>query len=72
MDSRIKIFEAKIAEIKKKIDEKTRERGEAAGGDTNSWHDNSAFDLANEEILILHAKLQDLKEDLAKIILTSL
>lgn len=53
--NRVQILEAKIAEVKNKIAEKTRERGEAVADDTNSWHDNSAFDLLNEEILVLRA-----------------
>ena len=53
----------KIAELEREIQEKIRERGEAAreGG---GWHDNSAFDLLNEEISVLEAHLRNLKDDL--------
>lgn len=53
--------EEKIEEVKQKISEKVRERGEGVQDDMNSWHDNSAFDLANEELMVLRARLKDLE-----------
>lgn len=56
--------EEKIREIKEKLARKVRERGEAYADDVNAWHDNAAFDLVNEEILVLEARLRELNENL--------
>ncbi len=52
-------IEEKIEALRRKIADKVRERGEAAQGDVNSWHDNSAFDLLNEELMVLQARLKE-------------
>lgn len=57
-------LEEKIEGIKRKIEEKMRERGEAYADDVNVWHDNSAFDIANEELMVLRARLKDLEAQL--------
>ena len=54
-------LEEKIDALRQKIAEKLRERGEAIQDDVNSWHDNSAYDLANEELLTLQARLRELE-----------
>lgn len=58
-------LEEKIETLREKIAEKISERGTAMRDDINGWHDNSAFDLANEELMVLRAHLKEL-EDLRK------
>lgn len=58
---RVETIEEKIGALKRKIAEKLRERGEAIQDDVNSWHDNSAYDLANEELLTFQARLRELE-----------
>ncbi len=61
MSSNMTELEEKIEVLKKRIAQKMRERGEAIQDDVNSWHDNSAYDMANEELMTLQARLRDLE-----------
>jgi hypothetical protein len=59
-------IEDRISDLKLRIADKIRERGEAVQDDVNSWHDNSAFDLINEELLVLRARLRALEDHRAQ------
>ncbi|MBI4992061.1 MAG: hypothetical protein HZB99_02480 [Candidatus Harrisonbacteria bacterium] len=60
-------LENQIKDLKDKIKNKLRERGEAIreGG---GWHENSAFDQANSELYVLESRLRELNELLFKML----
>jgi hypothetical protein len=57
------IIREKIAAIEEKLRMVMREKGEAAA-EGGGWHDNSAFDILQQEELMLRERLRNLKEQL--------
>lgn len=53
----------KLLILQKELNVKIKERAQAAI-DGGGWHDNSAFDLLNEELLVLESRIRELKEQL--------
>lgn len=53
--------------LETELAEATKALGEAADADNNTWHDNPAFDAANETIRRLMAQIADVKAKIDKV-----
>lgn len=65
----LEALEAQIVTVQSRLDEALNRLGGAAEDDNNTWHDNAAFDQANEDILKWRGELALLKKLRAEAVL---